>query len=198
MKRILVVCTANQCRSPVGAGELARHAIQRSIDVTIDSAGFMEGGFEPPSEIVHAGRAFGLDLSNHRSRQLDANLVNSADLIVTMTRRHVRELAVTYPGTWQRTFTIRELVRRGQSIGPLAAQLTPDAWIAGLHEGRQPSDLLGTDETDDVQDPMGGIQNDYDVMAETLWGLTHEMADLIWPVTANSHADAGTNSLEQG
>ena len=115
-----------------------------------------------------------------------------------MTRRHVREIAVTYPGTWQRTFTIREFVRRGQSIGPLTAELTPESWIAGVHEGRQPSDLLGTDETDDVKDPMGGIQNDYDVMAKTLWRLTREMADLIWPVTANSHTAAGTNSLQQG
>ena len=181
MERLLVVCTANQCRSPVAGAMLQLFAGQRGREVEVRSAGFMEGGFAPPSEIVRLGSTFGLDLADHLSQQVTAELVEGSSLVMGMTRRHVRELAIAYPGSWPRAFTIRELVRRGREVGGLGPDGELAAWIAAMHEGRQTADLLGADETDEVADPMGGSWEDFEEMGRTLWGLAHGLADLIWP-----------------
>ena len=181
MERLLVVCTANQCRSPVGGAILQHFAGQRRREVEVRSAGFIEGGVAPPSEIVELGSTFGLELAEHRSQQVTAELVEGSSLVVGMTRRHVRELAIAYPGSWPRAFTIRELVRRGREVGGLGPDGELAAWIVAMHEGRQTADLLGADETDEVADPMGGSWEDFEEMGRTLWGLAHGLADLIWP-----------------
>ncbi|MBL8986000.1 MAG: low molecular weight protein arginine phosphatase [Gemmatimonadetes bacterium] len=97
MKRILVVCTGNTCRSPLAAALLARglQAAGRS-DIVVESAGTGAWEGAPASEGSYlVALEHGLDLSSHRARMLDAGLVASADLILTMGRPHlgrVREL----------------------------------------------------------------------------------------------------------
>jgi protein-tyrosine phosphatase len=181
MNGILVLCTANQCRSPVAEGLLRQRLVKRNIDLPLRSAGFLEGGVASPSEVIRAATMFGLDLSRHRSHQIDWATVPETDLIITMMRRHVRDVAVHEPGVWRKTFTIRELVRRGHDHGARQDGQPLDDWIEEVHLGRTPKDLLGDDASDDVEDTMGGIPADYDLMVETLFGLTHELVQLIYP-----------------
>ena len=42
--RVLVLCTANVCRSPVTAMLLDRALLNRGIDAVVESAGFLPGG----------------------------------------------------------------------------------------------------------------------------------------------------------
>ena len=134
--------------------------------------------------MVRAASSFGLELSGHLSRHFELPQLAESDLIVTMTRRHVRELVAPEAKLWSRTFTIRELVRRGLEVGPRGTDEPLSKWLALVHEGRQPAELLGSDPGDDVADPMHGIPTDYDEMVETLYGLTHELVGLLFP--ANS------------
>ena len=92
--RMLVVCTANICRSPAAEAYLRRRSADRGVAVEVASAGFLYDG-EPASETMAAAMAErGFDLSAHRSRISTCAMVDEADLVVTMERRHGRELSL--------------------------------------------------------------------------------------------------------
>jgi len=98
LKRILFVCSGNTCRSPL-AEAVARKAFARAgLDVVVASAGVsaMEG--VPASESsARVARDHRLDLSGHRARLLNGEMVCGADLIVTMGRRHLETVGVIEP-----------------------------------------------------------------------------------------------------
>ena len=87
-KRILLVCTGNICRSPLAAALLDRALAQRGIDgIEVGSAG--TGAWDGAPEGAYlVGLERGLDLSAHRARLLTRELVEDADLILTMARHH--------------------------------------------------------------------------------------------------------------
>src|SRR6059036_3154285 len=89
-KRILLVCTGNICRSPLAAALLDRALAQRGIDgIEVGSAGTGAWHGAPVSEGAYlVGLERGLDLSSHRARLLTRELVEEADLILTMARHH--------------------------------------------------------------------------------------------------------------
>lgn len=91
---LLFVCTGNTCRSPMAEG-LARREIERRgwHNVALGSAGVAAHPGSPASEeAVTAAASSGVDLSAHRSRLLDPELINWADLILTMGDSHLRVL----------------------------------------------------------------------------------------------------------
>lgn len=89
-KRILLVCTGNICRSPLAAGLLERALAERSITgISVSSAGTGAWDGAPVSEGAYlVALERGLDLSSHRARLLTRELVEGADLILTMARHH--------------------------------------------------------------------------------------------------------------
>jgi len=89
--RILFVCAGNTCRSPL-AEALARQALARLgwSHVEVRSAGVAALPGEPASDgSLRAAARHGLDLASHRSAQLSEELVRQADLILTMSPRHL-------------------------------------------------------------------------------------------------------------
>ncbi len=104
---ILFVCSGNTCRSPM-AEALTKYLLAKKIAVagnaleqngyTIHSAGIMAyPGSAPTPEAVEAVGALGGDLSGHRARPLNIELVNQADLIYVMGRGHQRAIAQLAP-----------------------------------------------------------------------------------------------------
>src|SRR5437764_10905450 len=88
-QHVLFVCTGNICRSPLAAALLERALKERGIDVTVTSAGTGAWDGAPASEGAYlVGLERGLDLSSHRARLLTRELVENADLILTMARHH--------------------------------------------------------------------------------------------------------------
>jgi protein-tyrosine-phosphatase len=89
-KRILLVCTGNICRSPLAAALLERALAERSITgISVSSAGTGAWDGAPVSEGAYlVALERGLDLSSHRARLLTRELVEGADLILTMARHH--------------------------------------------------------------------------------------------------------------
>jgi protein arginine phosphatase len=89
-KRILLVCTGNICRSPLAAALLERALTERGVGgVAVSSAGTGAWDGAPVSEGAYlVGLERGLDLSGHRARLLTRELVEGADLVLTMARHH--------------------------------------------------------------------------------------------------------------
>ncbi len=91
VKHLLLVCTGNVCRSPMAAG-LIRDRLQReglSGWIHVSSAGVFALEGEPASAdgvAVLAER--GVDISAHRARQLDDQILGQADLVLVMEEGH--------------------------------------------------------------------------------------------------------------
>ena len=69
MFRLLVVCTANRCRSPMAEVIAADLLAQPGVDAAVASCGAMEAGRAASPGAVRAMAARGLDLSTHLSHR---------------------------------------------------------------------------------------------------------------------------------
>ena len=90
IRRILLVCTGNICRSPLAEALLKRDLAARGLEeIEVGSAGTGAWDGAPASEGAYlVGLERGLDLSGHRARLLTRELVEGADLVFTMARHH--------------------------------------------------------------------------------------------------------------
>ena len=183
MAGILLLCTANICRSAMTEPLLAARLAAFGVAVPVRSAGTTGAVGAPPPGAVTAMAARGHDISGHRSRTVQAADLAGADLILGMTREHVRQAVVLAPAAWPRTFTLKELVRRGRPIGPRLPGEPLAGWLARAGHGRDRRELLGGSGDDDVADPFGGPAQQYEFTADLLDQLTGELADLCWGFT---------------
>ena len=181
---ILVLCSANQCRSPMAEGLLTRHLSESPTRVVVRSAGLFSEGEPASPEAISALAAHGLDLSGHRSHRVAGSDLAWADLVLGMSREHVRHAVVTAPDTWPRAFTLKELVRRGEESGPRQPAEPFASWLARVHEGRTQMALLGDSPADDVADPMGGPPQAYADTVVLLDDLLGRVAALGWGLPA--------------
>jgi protein-tyrosine phosphatase len=159
-------------------GFLRWHAADAGADVHVSSAGLLDDGRPASAEGVEAMLAWGIDTSAHRSRHLTPDLVTGADLVLGMAREHVREVTLLVPEAFARSFTLKEIVRRGEDVGPVADQPL-DEWLSKLAAGRRMSDLLGSSADDDVADPIGQPLAAYEATAEQLDDLTARLVRLL-------------------
>ena len=124
------------------------------------------------------GRARGVDVAEHRPRRLTTAILaeEGTDLVITMTRAHVREVVALDPSAWERTFTLKELARlvrreRFAEVGDAGS------WVARFGAGRTVQDLLGADERDDIGDPYGGSLAVHRDIATEIDELLEEVVD---------------------
>ena len=128
MSLILFVCTGNLCRSPMAevlfAARLAQDPARRGWQAA--SAGtWAQEGLPASAHAVTAMAERGLDLRGHRSRQVTAEIVAAADLILGMTTNHVEALRAGFPADADRVYLLSEMAGGSFSIadpygGPLS------------------------------------------------------------------------------
>jgi len=114
MPSILIICTANQFRSPLAAALLSR---QLELDHPnsawrVESAGtWTKPGFPATSFVTHIARDFGLsDLETHRTRQVDQALLSSFDLCIVMEAGHKEALDNEFPSARGRVYLLSTIV----------------------------------------------------------------------------------------
>jgi protein-tyrosine phosphatase len=163
--RVLVVCTANHCRSPIGQQLLAHDARKRFGERDgwlIDSAGTDIPGRWPLHPYAAAVLAERLpEVAPHESIQLTPALIGQADLVLTATRQHRSTVVSTLPAAIGRTFTILQFARLCDEVSPLSA--TDSAALGRelvvLAKLARSSVQPVPGEQDDLPDPMGrGVQ----------------------------------------
>jgi protein-tyrosine phosphatase len=177
---ILVLCTANVCRSPMAAALLARRLAALGVTVPVRAAGMIGGADPPHPEVMSVMASYGIDIASHRSRAVRAADLARASLVLTMAREHLRHAAITEPGAWPRAFTLKELIRRGERIGPRPPGEPFSHWLSRAHAGRERISLLGDSLDDDVADPAGGPISAYADTAGLLDRLVARLAELGW------------------
>ena len=177
---IVVLCTANVCRSPMAAGLLAHRLSELGVTARVWSAGMLHGGDPPLPEVVSVMAGYAIDITAHRSRVADAADLARADLVLAMAREHLRYAVVTQPGAWPRAFTLRELIRRGERIGARRPGEPLSGWLSRAHEGRERAALLGDSAEDDVPDPAGKPLREVVDVARLLDRSVARLAELGW------------------
>lgn len=92
IQRILVVCVGNICRSPMAEAVL-RNALRNQEGITVESAGLGAMVDWPPAEYAEELMAErGLDIANHRARQLTPEILHEADLVLVMELGHKKAI----------------------------------------------------------------------------------------------------------
>lgn len=159
---------------------LRHHLGAAGVDAAVSSAGLYPGGRPATTHGVAVMADRGLDLSGHRSRQVDASLLARADLVIGMTREHVREASVLLPDVLDRAFTLKELAKVATAVGARRRDEDIDGWLRRLAAVRSRADLLGVGHDDglDVADPVGLARADYERTAALLDDLLDRVVAL--------------------
>jgi protein-tyrosine phosphatase len=175
--RILLVCTANQCRSPLAEALLRSLLAERGVAASVGSAGLMAGGMPATATGVEVLLDRGIDPGQHRSRNLADPGVElaTADLVIGMERRHVQEAVL--------------LVRRAEAAPPRPADVPLRDWAERLSAGRTNADLLGLGD-DGVADPIGRPRADYEATADLLADLLARLVGRAFPIAARDGVEA--------
>lgn len=159
---------------------LRRRLADLGVEAHVSSAGRLWEGPPATGESVAALRALGIDASGHRARMLTAAMGRRADLVLAMAREHVRHAVALDRDLWPRTFTLKELVRRGEAVGARPPGQPFDEWLAKVHAGRDLADVLGASDEDDVADPYGASRTVFERTAAELDDLTARLVELAW------------------
>jgi protein-tyrosine phosphatase len=157
---------------------LRRHLAGAGVVATVTSAGIHASDGMPATDLA---RLVTGSLDGHRSRRMRPADLAEVDLVLCMERGHLREVVVDAPEALARTFTLRELVRRGTEAGPRRDDESPGDWLRRVGAGRVASDFVAGHPDDDVVDPIGRPLAVYEATHAELDRLTAALVGLIWP-----------------
>jgi protein-tyrosine-phosphatase len=160
---VLLVCTGNICRSAL-AERLARAYLDEALGDASAGIGLISASAQavvgsemhPHSALVLAG--YGGQPGGFRAQQLTEVHPALADLTLTMTRGHRRDVLALAPRAMARTFTLREaaaLLDLVPGDAALAGHTLADrarSLVAALASARSRRQGAGND---DVRDPIG-------------------------------------------
>ncbi|MCX8062241.1 MAG: low molecular weight protein arginine phosphatase [Anaerolineales bacterium] len=117
MKSVLFVCTANMCRSPMAQGLFQAHIKEQRDGWRIESAGVAAIESTPASQkTLQVLAERGIDLSSHRSRQIDRSLMEQFALILVMEYRHKQVLQSLYPQFASKVYLVSEMIGESKEI----------------------------------------------------------------------------------
>jgi arsenate reductase len=104
-KKVMFLCTGNSCRSQMAEG-LAR-ILGRDVLVPY-SAGLLAAGVHPRAIAVM--REIGIDISKHKSKEIDEALLMSMDTVITLCSSAEEACPVTPPGIRRIHWPVRDPV----------------------------------------------------------------------------------------
>lgn len=154
---VLLVCTANRCRSPLGAALLGRRAAAAGLPWTVTSAGTRaRTGDSTEAEARTVLAEVGLTIPPAPARRLDVATASTAELVLTAERAHRSQVLDLVPALVGRVFTLLEferLLAAGARSGLRAPSRTVTELAAFADASRWRAGAAGAD--DDLPDPIG-------------------------------------------
>lgn len=163
MKKVLVVCTGNICRSPMGEIVLAAAAKERGVELELDSAGVSseEEGNPIDSRARATLQDAGYAIPSTRARKVRPGELGGYDLVLAMTAQHQSALRRRA----ELDGVPSENIRLWREFDPSAPRLS---------DGVRPSAL-------DVPDPWygtrGGFVETLELVESAVDGILEELSD---------------------
>jgi protein-tyrosine-phosphatase len=110
IKNVLVVCTGNSCRSVMGEWLLKDIFEKEGMsDIHVSSAGTMAGMlWGPTQETIEVMKKRGIDVSEYKSRPINKELIEQADIILVMTGGHKKDILKTDSSAENKTKLLKE------------------------------------------------------------------------------------------
>lgn len=113
MARVLFVCTGNTCRSPMAEAILKSKQLP---DVEVKSAGV----YAPNGADLSVNAKIVLEENgirhDHHSSALTREIIDWANVILTMTGSHKELILSQYPDVAEKTFTLKEFAEESGSL----------------------------------------------------------------------------------
>lgn len=154
MSDVMVVCTANLCRSPMAEHMLRRRLWLSGYEWSVTSAGIAAVTGQRMHELAQATLlSRGLNVSNRwRTTRFTAARAESARLILTATHEQLVQVLSVLPSAARRAFVLGQFAHL-LSLSPAQAS-SPEELIAIATETRATIQPRPRDD-DDITDPMG-------------------------------------------
>ncbi|MCU1656111.1 MAG: protein tyrosine phosphatase [Pseudonocardiales bacterium] len=117
---VLLVCTANQCRSPIAEHILRQRLSDLGLPLTAGSAGTHARGGEPIHPLAEQVlRERSIEVDDWRSQRVTPALIERADVVLTAATAHRRNVVALVPQAAARTFTIVQFARYAAAVDRL-------------------------------------------------------------------------------
>lgn len=190
--RVLMICTANSCRSPIAEAVLRDAIARAALRWTVSSAGVIGRDGHPmdaKAAKVLAERA--IAMPGWTSRRLVPEMIEHADLVLTAGLEHRSTVVRMVPTAIPRTFPLLQFARFAEhaaSAGPRAGALGSGAPYSGAssierivaaREDLQPAPAG----SDDLADPIGRSIRHFRDCADT---ITRAVEQIVGAVTERS------------
>jgi len=138
MQTILVVCTANICRSPMATALLRQRIAHLGLSdrIRVLSAGvWVREGLEASDNAIAVLSNKGLSLADHRSQPVTTTLLAEADMVLVMEENHRRSLFYLTPQHLGKVFLLSEMAGRHDDVAdPYGSTLEDYARTVALLE----------------------------------------------------------------
>jgi protein-tyrosine phosphatase len=155
---VLVVCTANRYRSPLGEFFLRAGAERAGLPWRIRSAGTHARDGRPMDPVVEQLLAeHDLYPDDWRSRRLTPTAVDEADLVLTADRSHRAVVSTLEPAARARTFLLLQFARLAAAAATPVPANGANPWEALISAAAasQAHVQPAPDGGDEVEDPIG-------------------------------------------
>jgi protein-tyrosine phosphatase len=188
--RVLLVCTGNVCRSPYVERRL-RHELA-GTGIVVESAGTRAlVGRDMDDGTRDLLQRKGIDASGFTARDLTADLVAGADLVIGAAREHRAAAARVHPAAMARTFVLRDLADLLRGV--TAEQLQHDddrTWVRHVADAasRRRAVVPARQHGVDVTDPVGGPASLFAQMAAE---IDESLVPVVQALLRNPKVNAG-------